>query len=122
MTTIEHRGHPRYRVHWNASIIIELGDEKIIHQGRTFDISLGGASFYTALNVFVKEPVTMLLNIPDGNSEKDWPTLEIRSRMVYTVLSANHDKFRIGLHFLSFKDGGKRILEETLCLRVPLNT
>lgn len=108
-------------MHWNASIIIELGDEKIIHQGRTFDISLGGASFYTEVNMFVKEPVVMLLSIPDGRSIKDWLVLEIRCRMVYAVLSANHDKFRIGLHFLSFKEGGKKALEKILHNHIPLS-
>ena len=51
MTTVEHRVHPRYTVHWHASIIMELGNERIIHDGHTHDISLGGASFYTGLNL-----------------------------------------------------------------------
>lgn len=122
MVSVEHREHPRYRVHWKASVIVELGGEKITHHGRTYDISLGGASFYTELSLFVKNPVTLLLSIPHGASEKDWLALEIKCRMVYTVLAANNDKFRIGLCFLSFKDGSRKTLENALSFQTPLST
>ena len=121
MTTVEHRLHPRYKVHWHASLIMDLEKERIIHDGYTQDISLGGASFYTRLNLHIKEPVTLLLNIPNGVSKKDWIILEIKCRMIHTVACANDDKFCAGLKFLSLTDANKRTLDEVLRLRTPIS-
>lgn len=120
MTTVEHRVHPRYKVHWQASLIMELENKRIIHDGHTQDISLGGANFYTGLNLLVKDTVTLLLNIPNGVSKKDWIILEIKCRMIYTVACANNDKFCAGLQFLSLTDANKRTLDEVLRFRTPI--
>jgi hypothetical protein len=121
MTTVEHRVYPRYKVHWHASLIMEVENERISHEGHTQDVSLGGASFYTRLNLLVKKPVILLLNIPQGVSKKDWIILKIKCRMIYTVACANDDRFCAGLQFLALTDANTKTLNEVLRFRTPIS-
>ncbi len=110
----EHRKHPRYRVHWRVAIVHENRGRSEIFHGRTHDLSLNGASLYSDHNIFVEGEVTALLAMPALKSGEPEKIIEIHSRMAYTILAANHHQFRIGLHFLRFKDEGRKLLAENL--------
>ncbi len=119
--TVDHRKHPRYHVHWRVAIVFgEQGERETFH-GKTYDLSLSGASIYSDHNVFVEEPVKVLLAIPSYVTNKPDKIIEISARMIYTVLSASHHQFRTGLHFQRFKSGGRKILEENLAKRADFD-
>ena len=121
MTIMEQRQHTRYRVYWNASIVVLLGGEQKIYHGHIYDISPEGASFYTDLNLHdIKEPIVMLLSIPNGRSNKAWLTIAVRCRMIHTILSAQYNQFHIGFHFLLLKADYRKALDEVLSSRLPL--
>lgn len=115
------RKHPRYSVHWRVAIVYNNRGQNEIFHGKTHDLSVEGASVYSDHNIFVEDPVKVLLAIPSHSSNQSDRIVEINSRMVYTVLAANHHQFRIGLHFLRFKDDGHRFLQSNLSKRsMPL--
>ena len=116
----EHRKYPRYRVHWQVAIVHEKDGRSEIFHGRTHDLSMNGASIYSDHNIFSEEPVTVLLAIPPLSTDQREKIIEIHSRMVYTVLAANHHQFRIGLHFLRFKANGRNLLKANLSNRSRL--
>lgn len=116
----EHRDHPRYRAHLQVAIVYENKGQSEIFHGRTHDVSMSGASVYSDNNIFVEEPVKILLAIPPQCSNQSKRIIEIHSQMVYTVMPANHHKFRIGLHFLRFKGDGSALLDAYLANRTPL--
>lgn len=117
----EHRKHPRYRVRWRVAIVFDNRGENTTFHGRTHDLSISGASVYSDHNIFVEEPVKVLLAIPSYSSNQSDRIIEISCRMIYTVLSSSHHQFRTGLHFLHFKDDGKKILETNLAKRQELD-
>jgi hypothetical protein len=116
----EHRKQPRYRVHWRVAIVHEKDGRNEIFHGRTHDLSLNGASIYSDHNIFVEEPVTVLLAMPPIAPDQSEIIIEISSRMVYTLLASNHHQFRIGLHFLRFKADGRKLLADNLANRNPI--
>jgi hypothetical protein len=120
VNNIEHRNCPRYRVHMQVAIVYEYRGQSEIFHGRTHDLSLSGASVYSDHNIFVEEPVKILLAIPPLSSNQHKKIIEIHSQMAYTVMPANYHKFRIGLHFLRFKEDGSTILDAYLAHRTPL--
>lgn len=113
----EHRQHPRFHVRWQVAIVFEQRGENHTFHGRTHDLSLAGASVYSEHNIFVEEPVRVLLAVPSFATNKPPRIIEITARMIYTVLSSDHQQFRTGLHFLRFKDDGRHVLEEGLSKR-----
>lgn len=114
------RKYPRYRVHCRVTIVRENGGKSELFHGRTHDLSIDGASVYSDNNILIKEPVNILLATPSYNADQDETIIEIHCRMLYTVLLHNHHQFRIGLHFLRFKDNGRKLLEGYLSDRTPL--
>ena len=116
----EQRKHPRYRVHWRVAIVHGKEGKHEIFHGRTHDLSISGASVYSDHNIFVEEPVSVLLAMPPLTAESREKIVEIRCRMVYTVLASSHHQFRIGLHFLHFKGEGRNLLLENLSQRSAL--
>lgn len=83
------------------------------------DLSVNGASVYSEHDIFVEERVRMLLAVPSFASNKPPKIIEISARMIYAVLSSDHQRFRTDLHFLRFKDDERRVLEEGLAKRFP---
>jgi hypothetical protein len=116
----ELRKHPRYRVHWRVAIVHGADGKHEIFHGRTHDLSMNGSSVYSDHNIFVEEPVTVLLAMPPLTPDQGEKIIEVSSRMVYTILAANHHQFRIGLHFLHFKADGQKLLADNLANRSPI--
>ncbi|MBI5919299.1 MAG: PilZ domain-containing protein [Nitrosomonadales bacterium] len=113
----EHRKHQRFLVHWRAALVYKNDGTREVFQGRTYDISISGASLYSEHNIFVEGPITLLLAMQPLHPGQSETTVEIQCRMIYTVLSSHHHRFRIGLHFLHFKDDGKAKLQQALSKR-----
>lgn len=111
------RRDPRLHVHWRVAIVYNNNGKNEIFHGRTHDLSIRGASIYSDHNIFVEEPVNVLLGIPSLSTNQGDKIIEISSRMIYTVLASNHHQFRIGLHFLRFKEDGRKILAANLTNR-----
>ena len=116
-SSAEHRKCPRYRVHWKVFIAHDQNGAKQIFTGRTHDLSTRGASIYSDHNIFVEGKVTVYLVMPTLAGDLGEEIIEIESRMVYTVLASNQRQFRIGLHFLKFKENGHRLLSGNLARR-----
>lgn len=113
----EHRKYPRYRVHWKVLIVHEQNGTRQIFKGRTHDLSINGASIYSDHNIFVEGKVTVYMVMPTMAGDLSEKIIEIESRMAYTVLASKQHQFRIGLHFLKFKENGRRLLSENLANR-----
>lgn len=116
-SSAEHRKHPRYRVRWKVFIAHQWNGQEQIFSGRTHDLSLKGASVYSDHNIFVEGKVTVYLVMPTLVADLGEHIIEIESRMVYTVLASNQRQFRIGLHFLKFRENGRGLLGENLANR-----
>ena len=114
---IEKRRSPRYRAHWRVAIVCENDTTREIFHGRSHDISLTGISVYSDHNIFVESPVTILLAIPPLEKGQPKKIIEIRSKMLYTILASNNRGFRIGLKFVRFKGDGKKMLSENIIHR-----
>jgi hypothetical protein len=110
--SINKRTHTRYLVRWRVAVVYESGAGKRTFHGRVNDISLGGLSIHCDYNIFHEGKVIVLLALPPLNAGAKEKVLEISSRMHYTILSQK--MFRIGMEFLDFRTGDKRLLEERL--------
>jgi len=115
--TAEQREHVRHPVHWRTAIIHKNVDRNDIYHGRTYDVSMNGASVFIHHNIFRPE-VVMLLAIPPLIIGQKETIIEIHCHMAYTVLDSEQSLFRIGLRFLSFKGDGRNILTKTLSKRI----
>lgn len=108
------RKFPRYPMQWKVAIVFDEADRQPTFHGVTNEISQEGLSLLTDHNLFTEGPITLLLAIPPKNSAQRSKVVEIRARMIYTVHSAGHDRFRIGVHFERFKGNGRKLLETNL--------
>ena len=106
------RMHKRYLVKWRMAIVYEGGSGKKTFHGRVNEISLSGLSIHCDYNIFYEGKVILLLILPPLNAGARPKTLEIGCRMNYTILS--QQLFRIGLEFLDFHSGDKKLLEDRL--------
>ncbi|MGE5026857.1 MAG: PilZ domain-containing protein [Betaproteobacteria bacterium] len=111
----EMRSYERLLVNWRIAIVYEGGKGKSTYYGRAHDLSMGGVSIYCDHNIFFEESVILLLAIPPLTTGRRERILEIHSKMVYTVLTRRG--FRVGLRFLEFKPGEKKLLEERVNIR-----
>lgn len=82
------------------------------YHGFTNDISLSGLSVVVADNIFNEGEVTVLLAIPPAHPSGQQKIVEATAKMVYTVLSSEHNAFRIGMRVTGFKRNGKTLLRE----------
>jgi len=101
---------PRYVAHWRIAIVYEDDEKNEIFHGRTYEVSLKGASIFSDHNIFFTGRVTILLAVPWYRGKQKEKIIEIKGRMVYTILSSDGHQFRIGLQFLSFKEGEERYI------------
>ncbi|HUW51069.1 MAG TPA: PilZ domain-containing protein [Sulfuricella sp.] len=106
------RQQERYLVRWRMAIVFDEDKGKDTFHGRVNDISMGGISIHCDQNIFYKGNVTLLLAVPPLNVAHSKRILEIKSRVVYTILSKN--SFRIGFQFIGFKAGDEEFLEKRL--------
>jgi hypothetical protein len=115
--SVDHRKGNRHPLHWRIALVYDNGGKNEIYHGRTHDISVTGASIYVDHNIFLTE-VVMLLAVPPLHIGKKETIIEIKCRMIYTVLDGEQRRFRIGIRFLHFKADGKKILTDILSKRV----
>jgi hypothetical protein len=114
----QQRNHERYPVHWKAVIIYKKNGKEATFHGRTYDLSLGGASIYADENIYVDDPVVMTIKVRTKlNSSR---VIGVKCQMLYTILSSNYGKFRIGIQFLEFNADGEDTLTEALSKLVPI--
>lgn len=110
----EHRSHPRYRVDWRVAIVNEEGENRDIFYSRAYDVSLGGVSVLSDDNLFFANSVVVLLCLPPLIPNGKVKIVEAHSRIVYTVLGASIQQFRIGIQFIDFKGDGHKVLHDHL--------
>ncbi|BBB69719.1 hypothetical protein UNDYM_5466 [Undibacterium sp. YM2] len=106
------RSHTRYLVKWEVTLTHELGGKKLSYYGRVNDISENGLSMFCDYNVFFNGKVKLVMTLPPLNVGMQAQKIEVESKMVYTILS--QFSFRIGLEFLNFHAGEKKILMDRL--------
>lgn len=117
MTSAEHRQDKRYPFHWPVAIVFSATENQDTYHGVTHDLSLHGCSILTEHNVFSEHPVSILLSIPVENPGGRRRIVEVKARMIYTVLSAGHRQFRCGIQFLNFKGKGRATLKRNIEMR-----
>ncbi len=117
MAGSESRKDKRYPFKWQVAIVFDSADQKETYHGVTKDISTGGCAVLTEHNIYSEHPVSVLIQLPPENPTGRRKIVEARGRFVYTVLSAGHQKFRCGIQFISFKEGGKSILTKAFAKR-----
>ena len=113
----ETREDPRYPFHWPVAIVFDSTDKQETYHGRTHEVSISGCSLLTEHNVFTEHQVTLLLSLPTEHPGGQRRLIEIKAQMVYTVLSSGHKKFRCGIKFQKFKDGGHAKLADIIYQR-----
>ena len=121
MKTSEQRQEKRHPFHWPVAIVFDSTEDQDTYHGVTHDLSLIGCALLTEHNVFSERPVSILLAIPAEIPGGRRRVVEIKARMVYTVLSAGHRQFRCGVHFLNFKGKGRATLKRALETRAISN-
>lgn len=105
---------PRYAVHWKIGILYEKNGKNEIFHGRTFEVSTTGTSFLSQHNIFKDDNVTVLLALPWYRDNQQEKIIEIKARIIHTVLSTENQSFRTGMQFISFKDDKEHFLEIAL--------
>ena len=104
----------RYAVHWKIGVMYAKAGKREIFHGKTFEVSVSGASFLSQHNVFMEGEVTALLALPWYRDNINEKLIEIKGRVIHTVLSSETNSFRTGLQFISFKNDTGYLLEIAL--------
>lgn len=106
---------PRYAAHWKIAIVnVNTSGQREIYHGRTYEVSLTGASILSDHNVFFEGDIFILLALPWYKGMQKEKIIEIRGRMVYTIFSSEGHQFRTGLQFISCKKGEAHYIEKAL--------
>lgn len=113
-SSAEHRQARRYPFQWPVAIVFDSTEGQDIYHGTTHELSLGGCSILTEHNVFSDHTVSILLSIPTEHPGGRRRIIEVKARMVYTVLSSGHQRFRCGIQFLNFKGNGRATLTRAI--------
>lgn len=114
MTSKEHRKAKRHPFHWQVAIVFDATEGKDTYHGITHDLSLLGCAILTEHNVFSEHPVSVLLQLPVESPGGRRRVVEVKARMIYTVLSSGHQRFRCGMQFIKFKGTGRATLERAI--------
>lgn len=114
------RRHPRYRLRWPATLIINPAGENLVVEGRLHDLSIGGASLLCDLNIRTHDRVTLILRPPALTAGEAPQIVTVHSNLVYTVHSSEHMCFRLGLQFVRFEMPGRHWLENRLVHHAPV--
>ena len=122
MTSQEHRKDRRLPFRWPVAIVLDATVNRHAYVGVTLDLSLAGCSVLTEHNVFSELPVTLHLSLPAVHAGCRLPPVEIKARMVYTVLAAGPRKFRCGIQFLKFRDNDRATLKRAIEDRAPTDS
>nr|WP_169741300.1 PilZ domain-containing protein [Andreprevotia chitinilytica] len=121
-TDWESRGETRYLVNWKVAIIYGEAEQRLSFRGRIFDISKGGFSLHSEYSLPPADRVTVLISIPPIVTGQRPKVIEVKSRVVYTVLSNEFNQFRTGVQFGDFKGDGRQFLDSNLARRTPAHT
>ncbi len=113
----EQRSAKRYPLRLRVAIFLDDVEGRPTLRGETLDVSIDGASVLSDANVFTGGSVTVMMALPPAKAGEAPTIVEARGRMVYTIHSAAHARFRIGLQFLEFKGQSKRLLKASLAGR-----
>ena len=106
---------PRYVAHWKIAVVnVDCSGQKEIYHGRTYEVSLTGASILSDHNIFFEGHIIILLALPWYKGKQKEKIIEIKGRMVYTIFSSEGYQFRTGLQFLSCKEGEAHYIEKAL--------
>lgn len=108
------RREKRYPFHWPVAIVFDATDDRDTYHGVTHELSLTGCSVLTEHNVFSEHPISLLVSLPVEHPGARRRVVEIRCRMVYTVLSSGHQMFRCGIQFVNFKGNGRTLLRRVI--------
>ncbi|KAF0813140.1 hypothetical protein IGB42_02540 [Andreprevotia sp. IGB-42] len=118
-TDWEARGETRYLVNWKVAIIYQDTEQRLSFRGRIFDISKSGFSLHSEHSLPVTDKVTVLISIPPMATGQPPKVIEVKSRVIYTVLSGEFNMFRTGVQFGQFKGDSKQFLDRNLAGRNP---
>ena len=88
------------------------------YRGGLCDLSLGGASFFSDLNIQSADPVVVTIEVPSYLRGQKDSIVGVRCQVIHSVLSIKYAKFCIGIKFLDFNGNGKAVLTEALSGRV----
>lgn len=110
------RNSRRYPFHWKIKLVPELDRIEAL-EGRTINISQGGATITLRTAYFTTDPVTILIQVPPLHVGESPMVLEIASRMVYSLLSSEHNAFIFGIKFCEFKRGAEAKLNNAISIR-----
>ncbi|GHD68530.1 PilZ domain-containing protein [Jeongeupia chitinilytica] len=113
------RGEPHYLLNWRVSLVYQDAGKRQTFRGRIFDLSHSGFSLLSDHNLPVSDQVTVLISVPPLAAGQRPRILEVKSRVLYTVLSSEFQQFRVGVRFLAFKADGRHYLDSNLAARVP---
>ncbi len=113
----DHRKNKRYPFKWRVAIVFASVENEETYHGVTHDVSASGCSILTEHNIFSEEIVSVLISLPVEHPGGRRKLVEVQARMVYTVLSAGHQKFRCGIEFLKFKGNGRKLLTRAFEMR-----
>ena len=112
------RNEARYLVNWRVAIVYQDSDSHLSFRGRAFDIGMGGFSLHSDYSLPISDRVTVLISMPPPATGLRARIVEVKSRVVYTVLSSEFDGFRTGVYFSEFKGDGEAALKANLAGRV----
>jgi len=118
----EKRKYARYPLHLRVAVVYHQHEDAATrprYHGRTSEISMRGLSVLVEHNIFHEGEVTVLLALPPMYPGIPQKIIEATAKMMYTVLSAEHDAFRIGLVFKRFKRNGRHLLDAAITERFP---
>lgn len=119
MTSRDHRQEIRYPFHWRVAIVFGTTEHQAAYHGVTDDISKGGCAVLTEHNISSAQPVSVFISLPVEKPGTSPTVVEIKARLVYTVLASRQRNFRCGIQFLSFKGDGRADLTKALAMRDP---
>lgn len=116
----EQRAEPRFPLHLKVAIVYHQHKDastRPTYHGKSLDISMNGLSVLVDCNINTDAEVTVLMALPPTHEATPQKIVEATAQMAYTVLSSQHDAFRIGLTFRKFQRNGAAQLREALSER-----
>lgn len=103
----EHRSEPRFRVRWHVTAWPGANPEAA-HHGFIKDISFKGVSILIEHNLKIVNTVTLHIHLPPLAVGQPPRTVEVKSKLIYTIHDSEELFFRAGFHFVEFKSEADR--------------
>jgi hypothetical protein len=117
LSTQEKRKETRYPFHWPVEIAFVSPATPPTCSGTTHDISTEGCSVLTEYNIPPGSAVIVRLALPPLTAGAARELVVAEASIVYTVLSAGHQKFRSGMQFVKFSQDGQNVLLRAIKVR-----